>query len=220
MPKKYLTPKTYRMLAELKRKRKRRSALAKFPKQLIPNTTYKKFRYAEQISLDPGAGTSASYTFTANGCFDPNISGTGHQPLGFDQYMGVLYDHYTVLKSKISIRANTTGTGPSSGNMLFGILLRDTNSGTPVIPDAFIEQGRCKYTNIAATGQNAKSLSYTANPLKFLNHAKTDIEVRGTASTNPAEQAYWILFASATNGTDNASPLDVMVVIDYWVELS
>lgn len=221
MPKKFTVSQLERGVAKafgITKKRRRRKA--KFPRQLIPNVTHLRFKYAEQISLDPGAGTAASHTFSANGCYDPNISGTGHQPLGFDQYVGVMYDHYTVLKSRITIKANTTGGTAATGNMLFGVMLRDTSSSTPVIPDAFIEQGRVKYANISATGQNAKTISYTANPLKFLNHEKTDDDVRGSASGNPPESAYWIVWASATNGTDNAAPLDVMVVIDYWVELS
>jgi len=205
---------------EVQYRKKRRKRGYRFPRQLIPNKTYKRLKYAEQISIDPGAGTAASYTFSANGAYDPNITGVGHQPLGFDQYVGVLYDHYNVMKSTITIKANTSGGTPSTGNMLFGVLLRDTTSSTPVIPDLFIEQGRCKYANIASTGQNAKTLSYTCNPNKFLNHKPTDEVVRGNFSANPQEQAYWIVWASATNGTDNSSPIDIMVVIDYWVELS
>ena len=198
----------------------RRKISTRLPRQLIPATQMIKLKYAEQISLNPGIGSIAAYTFSANGCYDPNVTSTGHQPMGFDQYVGVLYDHYCVVKSKISCAVNTTGGTSATGNMLFGILLRDTTSSTPSIPDTLIEQGRCRYTNIAATGQNAKKLSYQHAPLRFLNHKKTDAEVRGDATANPLEQSYYILWASSTNGSDDASPLDVNVVIEYWVELS
>lgn len=43
-------------------------------------------RYVEGfIDLNPGAlGSNAPYTFSANGLYDPNITGSGHQPIGFD----------------------------------------------------------------------------------------------------------------------------------------
>ena len=36
-----------------------------------------KLRYCENISVDPGAGVAGTYTYSANGLYDPNISGTG-----------------------------------------------------------------------------------------------------------------------------------------------
>ena len=56
--------------------------------------------YSDQITLNPAAGTVSKHVFSANGLFDPNITGVGHQPRGFDQYMA-LYNHYTVIGARI-----------------------------------------------------------------------------------------------------------------------
>ena len=37
-----------------------------------------------------------------NSLFDPNLSGLGHQPRGFDQLMAV-YEKYTVVAAKITV---------------------------------------------------------------------------------------------------------------------
>lgn len=46
------------------------------------------------LSINPAAGgVVGSYVFQINGPYDPNVTGIGHQPLGFDQLM-LMYEHY------------------------------------------------------------------------------------------------------------------------------
>ena len=59
-----------------------------------------KMRYVEEFELNPGLGSVASYVFRANGLYDPNYTGAGHQPYGFDQWM-TYYNQFTVLGSKM-----------------------------------------------------------------------------------------------------------------------
>lgn len=50
-----------------------------------------KLPYVENIQLSSGlSGAPGFYVFRMNSCYDPNKSGTGYQPTGFDQY-SVLY---------------------------------------------------------------------------------------------------------------------------------
>jgi hypothetical protein len=42
----------------------------------------------------------SNYRLKANGCFDPNTTGTGHQPYGFDEW-SAFYSDYVVLSSRI-----------------------------------------------------------------------------------------------------------------------
>ena len=65
--------------------------------------------------------------FVANGAFDPNLTGVGHQPRGFDQFMAG-YETFTVTGSKISVNfVYDAYQGPSSE----GTLGHMQNPGAP-----------------------------------------------------------------------------------------
>lgn len=78
-----------------------------------------RFVYAENIGLTSGdAATAASHTMSLNNLYDPNISGTGYQPIGFDQ-MSAIWLNYRVLSAKVKLEvfpasaAATVGFYPS-----------------------------------------------------------------------------------------------------------
>ncbi len=92
----------------VKPKRKRRrgpklGALLK-PKLMV------KLRYVDTISIDPGAAATISHVFRANSIFDPDLTGTGHQPLLHDTY-ALLYERYRVVSSKLTVQPVPVGTG-------------------------------------------------------------------------------------------------------------
>ncbi len=95
-------------------------------------------RYSEHaISIDGGAaGVVGKHFFRANGLFDPNVTGAGHQPLGFDQLM-LMYNHFTVIGSKI--RVTFTNTDPNA-SQICGISLTD-DATTSINPEVYIENG-------------------------------------------------------------------------------
>lgn len=68
-----------------------------------------KLNYATQIT--PAAIPVYEYLFNLNSLFDPDRTGTGHQPLGFDQ-LKTLYNRYRVYKVDYEIHWVTTTTDP------------------------------------------------------------------------------------------------------------
>ena len=81
------------------------------------------FRYASRIIINPAAAGNGVHVFSANGMYDPDLTGVGHQPRGFDEVMP-LYDHYTVIGSKCTVAACNLSTG---GGIL-GIALKDSTT--------------------------------------------------------------------------------------------
>lgn len=67
--------------------------------------------YADTVIMPAAAvaGGGQIYTFRANGMYDPDKTGTGHQPLYRDE-MAAQYSAYTVLKAKISVSFAPTDT--------------------------------------------------------------------------------------------------------------
>lgn len=75
----------------------------------------------------PTFGTAASYElqFRGNSVFDPDKSGVGHQPMGFDQW-SAFYDHYYVksVEATVYFESVASGKGPSQ------VLLTPSRSNT------------------------------------------------------------------------------------------
>lgn len=76
----------------------------------IPEEMFIKVKYTTgSITLNGLAGVPQNYTMRGNDCFDPDLTGTGHQPYMADQ-MFALYSRYVVHASKIRVRASCGST--------------------------------------------------------------------------------------------------------------
>ncbi len=183
----------------------------------------KLFYYEPSISLTGTAGVIAQYAFTANGMYDPNITSTGHQPLGFDTIMG-WYEQYTVLSSKITVRACGNGIQASCVSVC---LAPDTTA--LALPDV-LENGLIvskvldgRGTN--GTGQRIHNMDLSCDVAKYFGRPSpreivNDLTLSGTAASNPTEQVYFIINTWGFGGfTDNtATQLDVVIEFDavFW----
>lgn len=74
----------------------------------VPDRLITELRYSEFRNLSAAAG--GDYQYNLNSCYDPNLTGTGHQPLGFDQ-LSALYQRYRVLKASWVVQHATAGVG-------------------------------------------------------------------------------------------------------------
>lgn len=174
------------------------------------NHTY----FERQVTLSPSLGVPGIYVYSANGMFDPNITGGGNQPLGFDQ-MTPMFDHYSVIYSKITVDFYYTGTSESA---YVGVKLTD-NSGSVTSP-APLACGES--TGALVTDQkDSITISRSVNIGKFLGRPNVlnEDDLRGTSSSNPTEQAYWFLY-NIPNGSAN-NDVVAIVRIEYvaiWTE--
>lgn len=213
--------KTYRRKRRSYRKKRyaKRSVLS-FTKAPMPNRFATKLRYAESFTLSiPIGGVAGTYLFVANGLFDPNNSGVGHQPRGFDQLMA-MYDHYTVIGSKITCTFTTAGLVGVSGPLTVGIALKDSALVASNKNDYM--EGRNVKSGVllrAATSDEAHkiTLSKTFSCKKFLgiSNPLSSSVARGSSSGNPQEDAYFHLFGQVLTGGADPAAVDCQVVIDY-----
>lgn len=181
-----------------------------FPKKYV--TT---LRYNDRFVLDAGAALAASHVYVANGLWDTDYTGGGHQPYGFDTIMP-LYDHYVVIGCKFTV---TFMNRDASNTQVVGITVRDRVTTTT---DWRIntESGNTKWTNLGVeTASSAnKTLRYNLNPAKFLGISKplASENLRGTISTNPAETANVHIWATSGTAAD-VGFVDCFVQIQYRV---
>jgi hypothetical protein len=151
------------------------------------------YDYGQTVS--GGVATAGTRFFSCNGIYDPDITGTGHQPMGFDQMM-LLYEQYTVMGAKISAHF-IGGDGPAC----VGIYINpDTTAITN--PIQLVENGLVAVQHIdcgsggGGTGQRDKTVTKFVDIARYFSRPRglsivNDPELHGTAATNPAEQAYF-----------------------------
>lgn len=204
------------------RKRRRVSRRKSIPRNLIPTKLARRFKYATTFQLDPvSGGNVAVHTFTCNGMYDPDITLTGHQPLGFDEYSN-FYDHYTVIGAKITVSFNASASTTLVGSARVGISVRDkTDFGGTT--NALIEQGATRTAIVSPlSSNNQRTLTYKVNPGKFLGMSKplNNQNLRGDAISNPQEQCYFIVFAGALDDLANTSVIYCTATIEYTAVLT
>lgn len=208
----------------LKRIRSSRKWFKRVPRTPLQKNI--KLKYVDTITLNPGLNSITNHTFCANGVYDPDVSGVGHQPQFFDQVM-VFADHYTVKRSHISVSwvpiANAS-TDPG----LFGVILDDNTSLDYANARSVIESNQIQPSGYAHCGIN-DSLTKGKFPTvqcdyvtsKFFNvkdYVSQDL-YRGTVSSNPTEAANFNVWYGSIAGNDPASQV-FLVEIVYELELS
>jgi hypothetical protein len=148
------------------------------------------------LSMTSTSGATTRYFYSANGLYDPDITGTGHQPMGFDQLMA-RYNQYTVVNSKltvqffnnsaaydrvaISLRADTTATSDKI------TIVENTNLVTTIL-------------NPNIMSGNSKELSLNCSVATYFGRKTDEVIVNdpdllGNAAGNPVEQCYYALNA-------------------------
>lgn len=176
-----------------------------------------KLRYCESINIDPGAGVFGSYTYAANGMYDCNISGTGHQPYSFDQFMA-LYNKYQVLGAKMTVRL--LNVGANSPNCWFSIKLSDsTTLNTGDSQYALEQPGFGKKYYVQNGSQAVPKVSCKFSASKFFAISKKAIAatdtLTGTSSSNPIEGAFFVICFGPLISGENLASFTIQVEIDY-----
>lgn len=171
-------------------------------------------RYSDEITITGYGVTPNSYVLSANGLYDPDISGTGHQPMGFDQ-LSAFFQHYTVLGSRISIQFRPVDTAiPARG----AVAVQRSNTGLTSWA-RLIEAGNVQFgTLCGATAGGGPIPSWFMNSVKIADfqsvpNVMNDDTLRGTASANPATGVYFVVYVAADSTV--ATAVLASVTIEY-----
>ncbi len=211
------------------RRRRKRYAITRKPSLVLsgfPKSKMIRLRYSQEILLNAAiGGLPVVNTFSANGMYDPDTTGGGHQPRGFDEWMAV-YQHYTVVGSKANMRWLPTSSSdlvPSA----FGITLADTTTFGHTTLGGIVEsvEGGTNYRIGGAlsnsTSGNAPMVSKTFSAKKFFGTKSivTKSGFKGTDAANPTEDARFHCWAAGCS-TAEPGPLCFQITIDYIAVMS
>lgn len=185
------------------------------PRFGMPQEHVTKMRYAERFAITvPASGGLSIINMVANGAYDPNLTGVGHQPRGFDQ-VHEFYYHNTVLYSKISMNVSST---LSNHNFYAFITCKGatTNLGLNDIDEN-------TYTVSKLYNRSAGALapiSTGMNVSKFLGipNLRNYAAARGSQAANPSEAAYYQCSFMNPDTTDlETYSIEVFITIDYTI---
>jgi hypothetical protein len=170
------------------------------------------------------ASTFASATghvFNLCSIFDPDVTGTGHQPLGHDQYAN-LYHHYQVISCRwrVTICGQGTATGNSfADNHVFSahVQASSTVSGSDT---SNLEQPGAVYATVLAGHRNAPVLTGNFNAAAWFGQRDIRVQddLRAPFGSNPTEAAYLVISNYNTISNTDVSNR-VLVHLLYTVRL-
>lgn len=215
MPRKTKTPKKTRR----RRYKKNASMYALSKPSPLPQSYKFMTRYvATEVEINPGVGgLPASYVWSMNGLYDPDITSGGHQVIGFDEIMP-LYDHYCVIGSRIRVNATNTDTVTAQD---IALQLKDVSTISTDF-QGVLENGNAKWTTLSplGTGGSTRSLTVECSPTKFFTaKVMQDDKYKGTVSSNPSDQVYCHMIVNPIVASDTSAVV-CTVEIEYIAILS
>lgn len=181
--------------------------------QPIPQRYIAKLKYSSVLATDASLG---SYKMNLNSIYDPDFTGGGHQPYGFDQ-LSALYNRYRVISCgyRINLAAVSTAASimltafPSNQNVTAG-------TGSEIR-----ENPRAKYIT-----QNPGAPSVILSNKVYLpslvgrNKAQymADDRYQALVTANPSEDAYLNIQTFAPSTDLPLGSVAVQIVMEYTVE--
>lgn len=177
------------------------------------DTVYVKLAWSTSFTFNPGLPTGIRL-FSLNSPFDPDITGVGNQPIGYDQW-SAMYARYQCFGS--SIMANTINQD-STVACLTSIYPSITGS-----PPAFFlnsssqPYGKSAFCDTLGSGKARSKIKHFMR-VKKLEGRQTD-SVNYTASTggNPSNLRYWVMQFQTPNNIDFVNVV-VWVKLVYYVK--
>lgn len=183
------------------RKFKKRSTVLVVPRHLapFPSRMITTLKYSEQASIGSTLGSIGYYSYRANGIYDPNATGVGAQPMGFDQMM-TWYNHFQVLKSHITVEV-IPATASSTGVTL--VLVHDDDTANTYGLNGAIETKGAKHVVLGPSYDYTKKLTMGYNQKKVFGASRSNLI--GSASADPTETQNWTLIHGVNDGSSSAT---------------
>jgi len=182
--------------------------------QMCPPSIMVRLNYA--TSYKP-ASILFDKVFGGNALYDPDISGTGHQVMGFDEWMSI-YSAYRVYGS--TIKVTTINKSTTVGALAHTVVLAD-NEGTGATSDEQMEENANAIDADAgvATGpsEDTITMTMTTSQIRGVPDIRYSSEFAGDDAFNPSTLWFWRVVHANSDGS--SLNCDVNVNLTYTVEL-
>jgi len=152
------------------------------------------------------SGLAGAYVLSANGLYDPDITGTGGQPMSFDQAMA-FFNHYTVHSCRLKV---TFQSDSATLRLTCGVFVSGSSTVTTSV-ETLLENGdgAIQILEYAGAYGGIATFSRSLNVGRFQSVANVmdDPNMRGDSASNPVEQAYFhlVVFNNSSAATGQCS---------------
>ncbi len=173
-------------------RKKRRRLTGARRSGLLPQGKIAYCTYFFTNTLDLGAATHVTHVYSANGAFDPDVSGGGHQSRGFDQY-AALYEKYAVVSSKITCKAQC----PTNVELyVVSIRTQYPPEANDVDADTIFELHGNRYSSKPGFDNSCKTIKASCILNRFVSGKNIDDSaLSATFTAVPAQQVYFKITA-------------------------
>ncbi len=180
---------------------------------IIPDKVMVKLPYTD-VFTTTGA-VNEEFTFRGNSLFDPDQTGVGTQPLGFDQY-SVFFQEYRVYASKLTMEIINAS---AQGVQVTVIPSKDANGSGSFVTS--IQQPYVKYRVMSGTdGQDRARITNYMSTEKFWGRkVSTEDNFAAAINNNPINQWFWVCEFHSSDNTTIVN-VDILLKIEYWAEFS
>lgn len=191
----------------------------------FPRSIRTKLRYISSSQVDESSGALGSWVFSANGLYDPDVTGIGHQPLGYDVFAQV-YSRYLVLSSRIKVYVTCPSASANAAPSVIGVLLSQASSLTYTNADLLMEQGLSTYELMPMNGSVYRKIVldgrlFSARTMfDCVDPSDLKDAIGAATNANPTLQAYHIVWFGQTPSGSDVVPLNLTVRLTYVVEFS
>jgi hypothetical protein len=175
-------------------------------------------RYVDYNSYTITSGVIAQVFYSVNNLFDPNTSGGGHQPMGFDQWAAI-YNHYVVVSCDVSVRfTHPQGTG----TIVVGVNLHDDTTAAAAY-STLVEQGKGAWsTLVSGFGETQRTLKYHYDAKNWFNitNIKDNLDrLGGPVTGGPGDNVALGIWGQSIDYTQSGS-FQAVVQMDFLVDFS
>jgi len=217
-PKKKITKKRKYNKRKQYRRYSKATKIARMPEVGFPDKVSVKLRYVERLDITTAGGVPYyNHIFRANSLYDPDYTGTGHQPLYFDQYAAI-YDRYKVRGCKLVMVINN-----ASGVNAMDVSAVHSTTTTPFTTTAkMVEQTDSLLTKFCPISQQYPVvLKYYVDCSEGFGITKAaynnDSVYSAQIGTNPASVLYLHTHFESLNYTSSIAA-NVLVRLEFYVD--
>lgn len=214
------TTRTYRKKRYMRRRRYKRKYIAKIPTgSPVPNRMFTTMKYIQILTL---GGTSLPYAqnqYRANDIYDPDYTGTGNYPLGYEQFLP-LFSRYRVHSSRITVKPEITSS-QEANNFVIGVYPSNEaqNVGSADLRENLARPYN-KYITTVRTDNATMIRSYmkTSTIVGVSKAAvRLDDSFSAAIDAHPNNPWFWTIYIGNLTQTGNTG-MNAIVEIKYYVE--
>lgn len=189
--------------------------VSRSPSEVVPDNFRVQLTYFDQFPLNAGSTVPDNYVFRANSLFDPNLTGAGHQPLGYDQWT-TFYSNWVVVRAAVKFTMtppNLSISTPQIDNAIVAVTPRRNDASALSTVTNALEQPYTRWTMVSGYSR-PPTLSLTVDCARFFGVFPTvyrsSLEYSGAIGANPTQVLHFVLTAGSTQaGTTDPDPIYV-----------